>query len=158
MDGATTIDGYEYSSDCIFQVRRSFKNIRKILSGHIHPNNVHGILIFIGEHNEVSIHSSVDDIEIVQRNQLRNYIRKIAEDERASPYDSLRIDRIQRQLSKFQVTNPFVIAPLIADQMRFVKTGIACAKCANLSIQLTRKFITCRCGTPITRCRHVEDN
>lgn len=77
MDGTTTIDGYEYSSDCIFQARRSHKNIRKILSKHIHPCNVHGALIFIGEHNEVIIRSQVDDIEIVQRNQLMKFIRQM---------------------------------------------------------------------------------
>ena len=146
MDGATTIDGYEYSSDCIFQARRSHKNIRKILSGQIHQGNIHGALIFIGEHNEVSIRSQVDDIKIVQRNQLRKFIRKITTDERSTPYDSLRIDRIQRQLNKFRVANPFVIAPLTADQMRSIKTGIRCAHCNSLDTQISRKFVTCPCG------------
>ena len=145
-NGATTIDGYEYSSDSIFQARRSFKNIRKILAGHVHPDNVHGALVFIGENNEVAIHSQVDDIEIVQRNQLMNFIRKIAVDEQTSLYGSLRIDRIQHQLNRFQVANPFVIPSLTADQTRLLHTGITCAYCSSLDTKLTRKFVKCKCG------------
>ena len=145
-NGATILDGYEYSSDSIFQARRSSKNIRKILAGHVHPDNVHGALVFIGENNEVAIHSQVDDIEIVQRNQLMNFIRKIAVVEQASLYGSLHFDRIQRQLNRFQVANPFVIPSLTADQTRLLHTGIACAYCSSLDTKLTRKFIKCKCG------------
>ena len=145
-NGVTTIDGYEYSSDSVFQARRSSKNIRRILSGYIHPDNVHGALIFIGENNEIAIHSHVDDIKIVQRNQLMKFIHQVAEAERASAFESLRIDRIQRQLKKFQVTNPFSMKPLSLEQIHHVKTGISCAQCSSLATQLTRKFAQCTCG------------
>lgn len=145
-DGVTTIDGYEYSTDCIFQARRSFKNIRKILSREIHPDNIHGVLVFIGEHSEVTIHSEIDDIEILQRNQLMKFIRQISATDQNSNFSSLQMRHITNQLNKFQVANPFVIAPITADQMQFVKTGICCAQCANFDTQITRKFVLCPCG------------
>lgn len=145
-DGRTVIDGYEYSSDCIFQARRSFKNIRKILAHHIHPNNIHGALIFIGEHNEVAIHSDVNDIQIVRRNQLKNYIKHVANTERISQSDSLDFASVTRQLKKFQVDNPFVIEPLTDAQMLLVKTGITCFRCNRFNIEVARKFVRCTCG------------
>ena len=105
-----------------------------------------GALVFIGENNEVAIHSQVDDIEIVQRNQLMKFILKIATFEQASLDSSLRIDRIKRHLNRFQVANPFVIPSLTADHMRLMNTGIACAHCSSVDSQLTRKFVKCKCG------------
>lgn len=145
-EGISTIDGVDVNADCIFQARRSFKNIQKLLAPLVGFQQVKGALIFSGEHNEVHIRSRVEDIEIVQRNQLLRFIHKIAEEEDAHYYDEIAITPIIKKLEQVQLANPFTADPLTSEQMKHVRSGIVCAHCSNFNIEITRKYVNCTCG------------
>lgn len=146
-EGLSTIDGADISSNCVFQARRSSKNLRKMLSALVGANNVRGALVFVGANNEVHIQSHVEDIEIVQRNQLMRFVQKIVAEEDAMRYGkSIDVAAVVSRLKQFQTGNPFTFEPVTEEQMMRVRTGIRCADCGRFSVDVSRKFVKCQCG------------
>ena len=146
-EGLSTINGADITSDCVFQARRSSKNLRKMLSALVGAKNVRGALVFIGADNEIHIQSRVEDITILQRNQLMRFVQKIAADEDAMRYGkSIDVGAVVRRLQQFQIGNPFTFEPLTKEQMKLVRTGICCAHCGRFDVDISRKFVKCPCG------------
>lgn len=145
-EGIAKMNGMDINADCVFQARRSFKNIQKLLAPLIGSKNVKGALIFVGEHNEVHIHSRVEDIEIVQRNQLLRFIQKIAQEEDAYYNGEMAIEPVLLKLEKVQRENPFTADPLTSEQMKHVRSGIVCAQCSSFNLEISRKYAKCSCG------------
>src|SRR5699024_11022273 len=101
------INGKKIGHNAIAQAQKVYINIKSILDEASIPVNLQGAVIFIGSHNEVVIHDSIEDIDIVRSTQLRNYIWKIAQEERN--YHGVPIDfqKIIQALNIFKTENPF---------------------------------------------------
>lgn len=145
-EGISSIDGTELTSDCVFQTRRSYKNIRNLIQNDIPRSNVHGVLVFIGEHNNVQMDSNISDINVVKRTGLMRFLQKIALEEQTRPTTKIPFQKISLKLELHAVSNPFIMEPLTPKQIKSLKNGIACAACCGFNVQFTRKFIKCPCG------------
>lgn len=131
----------------ISQAEKSFMNAQN-LCREINPQiNVNGALIFIGEHNQVDIASEVDEIQVVTRNGLRNFIQNIADDEANYPYPPMDTQQILTHFEKQEVLNPFNPSASFQPQdLLSGRRGIYCKKCSLFDIETTRKFVKCKCG------------
>lgn len=145
-NGHSSIDEFELTSDCIFQTRRSYKNIRNILQDEVHPSNVHGVLLFIGEHNDVYIESLIDDIEIVKRSGFMRFIQRIVQDEHAYHGNKISIHKIEEKLLRHAISNPFDLPALTFSETQKLRKGISCCECQSFAVEISRNFITCLCG------------
>lgn len=144
--GISKINDFNISSDSIFQTRRAYTNLVKICQTFSPAIKVSAALVFIGQDNEIDIQPPVADFQVLQRHQLVNAIRKIQLDEQSSRGPQINIQRFIEHLEKYKVENPFQPQPISADQMKGLRKGIYCANCVNFDIQLSKKFMTCRCG------------
>ena len=145
-NGHSSIDDRELTSDCVFQTRRSYKNIRNLLQDEVHPSNVHGVLLFIGEHNDVYIESLIDDIEIVKRSGFMRFIQRIVQDEHSYHGNKISIRKIEEKLLRHAISNPFNLPPLTFSETQNLRKGISCCECQSFAVEISRNFITCLCG------------
>lgn len=145
-DGISRKDGEDFNTNCVFQARRAFKNIRSIIQDDIGFDNVKGALIFIGENNEVNFHSPVDDIQIVRRHQLMRFIQQLAHEEDRSITKAIDFQAVTEKLNAHHIENPFKSDPLTFEEMQSVQPGIVCANCASFDVKISRKFVTCKCN------------
>ena len=144
--GHSYIDGNELTSDCVFQTRRSYKNIRNLVQGEIPRSNVHGVLAFVGEHSDVFVDESVDDIHVVKRSGLKRFIQDIAREDHSFSGRGIPVQKIVRKLEGRAVSNPFQMDPLAKEEVEVLNKGIACSVCRNFDVRITRKFVSCSCG------------
>lgn len=145
-DGLSKMNGEDFNTNCVFQARRASNNMRTILKEQISFKNVNGALIFIGENNEVNFHSQVDDIQIVQRNQLKRFIQNIAYEENRNRRQTIDFERVIENLETHHIENPFILEPLTLEEMQHVRPGIVCAQCGAFNVEIARKFVSCTCG------------
>lgn len=130
----------------IEQVRKNKVDLQNILS-QIYPNiKIEAVVIFVGADNEVEILSEINDIKVINRTQIRNFILQIKNKEERTYQNPLNANKIIQQLHKFEIQNPFMHAPLTPGEMNEIRGGIYCANCYNFNVQLTRLNIKCDCG------------
>lgn len=146
-DGQCVINGRVNKNNCVAQARKAYLNVRDILLKLLSRLNVRGALIFVGTDNMIQINSPVEEIEIVQRNQLRHFITKIAEQENRNTYPTIDQAAVIAHLEKYQVENPYRPNPLTPDEMKELRRGIQCARCGNDNLDIGRaQYIHCPCG------------
>lgn len=129
----------------ITQTKRNIRKLKSILHRIDSTIQVSGTLVFIGEHNSVEIKSSVSDIQIVSRNQFRDFIQKMAAVD-DDVYYPINHQRMIKQLEHFEDMNYFVPKPLESAEMDSLRKGIYCAKCHCFDIELKKLYIHCPCG------------
>src|SRR5699024_3879402 len=76
-EGIVSFNEHKNSGNPIFQTRRNTINLENICLRSSNHGPVQGALILVGADNYTEINSRIDDIEIVDRNQLRHYIQLI---------------------------------------------------------------------------------
>ncbi|HLR91510.1 MAG TPA: nuclease-related domain-containing protein [Atopostipes sp.] len=145
-NGITKIDGIQRNFNPIHQSSRNSTNIKQILIHKFPTLPVEGALIFTGINNKVSIESGIPDIEIIPRNHLMSYIRKVALEERTFNGPPINPADILVQLENLEIQNDFAPVPLTNDEMNKVKKGIYCAHCKKYTIKIKRFEIFCSCG------------
>ncbi len=138
----------------IMQTQRSFRKLKSIIHRLDPTISVTGTLVFIGEHNFINIHSAVSDITILTRDQLRDFILKLAA---ADQYDSqnINVERIIRQLEYYEDENYFVPKPLSDFEMQKLRKGIYCANCQSFEIAISKLYIHCSCGYKESRKKGI---
>lgn len=68
------INGYFMDKHIVMQTVKCKKNLKQILQTVPGNLKVHGVLVFIGEHSRIQIEDPINDIDIVLKNELRDYI------------------------------------------------------------------------------------
>lgn len=120
-----------YSSDITYNTGLCYLNRRKIKQNAVtqlekarftlkdicnerSPNiDVRAIIVFTGIDCEVDIRTSVDDLEVVARNQLKRHIIEIVEKEKQLKCArKLPVDLIIKYVEKYITSNPFLPEPL----------------------------------------------
>jgi ribosomal protein L37E len=145
-DGQCRINGNIYGSNCVFQAERALINLQNICRKISPSVPVKGALIFIGEHNQVTIHSKVNNIQIIMRNQLRNYIRQIAKDEAMSTTTPINVQKIIKKFEELEIINPYGPKAFQPSDLTKAKKGICCARCGSFSLEISKLFVRCSCG------------
>ncbi|MEY8291801.1 nuclease-related domain-containing protein [Carnobacteriaceae bacterium 52-44] len=145
-DGQCRINGNLYGSNCVFQAERAHINLQNICRKISPSIPVKGALIFIGEHNQVSIHSKVNNIQIIMRNQLRDYIRQIAKDEAMSKTTPINVQKMIKKFEELEIINPYGPKAFQPSELTKAKKGICCAKCGSFSLEISKLFVRCSCG------------
>jgi len=145
-NGVCKIDGEKIKTDCIFQARRSYLNMRSICNQIAPGIKVKGALVFIGEDNQVDIQTSVEDIEVLQLTDFREYIKEMLIDDNEGNWLPVSNDALITQFEKFEVKNPYIPEPISENQMAKLKKGIYCAYCHTFDVKITKNYVICDCG------------
>lgn len=140
------INGKKIGHNAIAQAQKVYINIKSILDGASIPVNLQGAVIFIGSHNEVVIHDSIEDIDIVRSTQLRNYIWKIAQEERSYHGAPIDFQKIIQALNIFKTENPFGQDNIPENIKARVHKGILCSHCGSFNLKTNLSYISCKCG------------
>lgn len=150
-DGISKIDNIQRNIHPIHQARRNYKNVQEMVNKVYSNMTVEGALIFSGVDNFVDIQSEVHDLQIVPRNYLYVYIRKIIQEENRFKETPLNTNTLLSQFEKYEIENSFLPEPLSKEEMAKVQKGIYCANCKSYNVQIKRYTITCKCGFIETR-------
>lgn len=150
-NGRCYYNNNETTINPIEQVRKnkvSLENILKKLYPHL---KVQAVVIFTGDDNDVEIHSKTEDIQIINRIQIRNFILQIKTLETKSTGLVLNPTKIVNVLNEYEIINPFMQEPLTPDEMKCIRGGIYCANCHNFNLKSSRFYYECKCGLSESR-------
>lgn len=139
------LNGRTLSDNCITQAKRNFRKVKSIVQEVSPTLNVYGSIVFIGENNSVEINSEVTDISVIRRNELKQFITKMAQDE---SYHRRKINAnpLLSQFNKYEDTNPFIPKPIDEATFNLLRKGIHCAKCKSFNLTIKKFSIHCGCG------------
>lgn len=155
-NGTCLINGRNNKNNCIAQARKAYLNLRDIIQKYARNIKTEGALIFVGIDNMVDIKSPVEDIQVIQRNQLRHFIQKIAEQEQIKAYRPIDKFALIQHLEAQQVSNPYFPKPLTLGEMTEIKKGIYCAHCHSFDVEVGKsQYISCPCGFSEPRDRAI---
>ena len=146
-NGLSKLNNRELSVNPIYQTRKATMKVRELVCSRFSNVKVHGVLIFVGIDSEIKIASDVRDIEIVQRHELRGFIEKISAEEVNGRRESVNPNQIIKLIRKHLTENPYPVEPPSAEVLDGLQKGIFCERCANSTVNVTKKFVKCSCGT-----------
>ena len=139
------MNGSRMKENCIQQAEKSLLNLQDICRQLDRSISAKGALLLVGEHNEASIQSSVDGIEVKMRYQLRNYIQEIARLEEAEYHKSYDIRRLLDHFEKREKENPFgPHKSYTPEEVLEGKRGIYCDECGTYEVESSRKLLKCK--------------
>lgn len=142
-----TINGNESSKHPITQGQNLVINLNKILQKSSNQLYVSGVVTFVGADNIVNIYDELTNIDVVRRNELRNYIWKIGNEERYSNGYPIDMEQILKAIDQYEVPPPHPPEKDIpAEVFQNVRGGICCCYCGNFDLKTTTRYIYCECG------------
>ena len=146
-NGQCFLGGEKIGHNPSSQAQKVFVNFQQLLSNSFHQVPIETAVIFAGEHCEVRIHDEIQDVKILQLNQVRDYVWKIAADERLYYGDPIDVGRVQLILEKNKGKNYYLPKPISPEMAARIRKGVMCSHCGNFDIDATKAIITCaRCG------------
>lgn len=145
-NGVTKINNQIISGNPINQARRNTINLQDICKMYSDKVEVYGALILIGEDNYAEIKSEISDIDIIQRNQIKYYIQKIAEKEKIYNKQPINKKRLLNHLEKFEMDRYYKPEQIEKDVIEGLRKGINCLNCNSFNIDIRRKRVRCLCG------------
>lgn len=138
-------NGMKRAHNPVGQTQKVVINIQNIARQNNLPVTLKGVLVFTGPHFTLAVQDSVEDVDILTANQLRNYIYEIKRDERNSrvKFDE---EAFMNILGKYETANPFPAENLygvLGDQIR---KGVMCCHCGSFDVETNKTYVTCGCG------------
>ena len=149
-NGQCYLGGEMIGHNPISQAQKVFVNFRQLLGNSFYQVPIETAVIFAGEHCEVSIHDEIQDVKILQLNQVRDYLWKIAADERLYYGDPIDVGRVQQILETNKGENYYLPKPISREMEARIRKGVMCSHCGHFDIDASRAIITCG------RCRMQE--
>lgn len=144
--GDSYFNGKELNSNIVQQIRNAYMNMKNICGKFSSKIPVKGILVFIGENNQVTIQSEVKNISILTLTDLYDFIKNIAREEQQSPFPQINVGKLIAHLEKFETPNNYLPIPLSAEQLQNAKRGIHCSRCLRYDVKIKRNYVECACG------------
>lgn len=138
-------DGILLPDNVFTQAKRNFRKVKDLIRKSHSTLKVEGAIIFIGEHNTVTIDSPVTDIKVLRRNELKKYISNFAEMEK-NYFQEIDYGPFIRNLETYEVINTIVPEPINEASFKKLRKGIYCAKCQNFNVSIKKFSIHCSCG------------
>ena len=139
-------NGRKIGHNAINQAQKSYINFQKILRQNQLNIPVTGALIFTGIDCEITVHDEVDDLKIVTRNQLRNFIWQIRNNERNYSKSRIDIEYLKQILENHEINNPFLPEPISDETSFLLKKGIRCSQCNSFELDTSKVYVSCKCG------------
>lgn len=149
-NGQCYLGGEMIGHNPISQAQKVFVNFRQLLGNSFYQVPIETAVIFAGEHCEVSIHDEIQDVKILQLNQVRDYLWKIAADERLYYGDPIDVGRVQQILETNKGENYYLPKPISREMEARIRKGVMCSHCGHFDIDASKAIITC------DRCRMRE--
>lgn len=145
-EGKCYYNKFETSINPVEQARVCMVNLKNMLSKKYRNIQVKSAVIFTGDDNDIQIKSHVQDIDIINRTQILNYIRQIADEEKSSRTHRITADDLIRSLAPYEIPNPYSLAPLTDEELSHIIGGIYCTNCLSYDVKTLKLWITCSCG------------
>lgn len=151
------LNGEDFRFHPILETQYMTMDTKETLEWHNYSLNIEGTLIFIDKHSEAQPLYPPDypydyfgSIEMITSNQVRGYIKRIAEEEKDHSGPSINDKRrIIKQLEKVEhiAKNYKDDKPEITEEIKNqVRTGICCSHCESFDLDMSRTYISCSCG------------
>lgn len=145
-NGQCYLGGKKIGHNPISQAQKVFVNFQQLMRNSYYQIPIETAVVFAGEHCEVCVHDEIQDIKILQLNQVRDYIWKIATDEKLYYGDPIDVHRVQRILEKNKGENYYLPNPISPEMENRIRKGIMCNQCGNFDIDPSKAIISCsRC-------------
>lgn len=148
-NGICRVKNKKVKNSPVAQARKNFLNLKKICNEFSPHIQVKGALILTSVDQEAEIQSPVEDIEVILRNNLRKYIREIADEERkAQVYGHIDKEGLIQYFEQYEIMNPNLACPITDDEMTNLRKGICCANCGSFDLDFNNreKYVKCSCG------------
>ena len=99
----------------------------------------------VGEHNDVRIHSKIEEIECKTRYQIRNYIQEIARFEKEYYQKPLDTYPLLNHFEKYETLNPFGPRESYSpEEVLDGRLGLYCRRCGTYDVESSLKFVKCK--------------
>ena len=147
-DGICFVNDKRLKNSPVAQTRKNFINLKNICS-EFSPNiQVKGALIMTNIDQKVDIQSTIEDIEVVPRNSIREYIKKIVNEEHNATNTIDDKEGLIQYFEQYEIINPNLPSSLGDDAFASLRKGIYCGNCGsfNLNFNSRKKYINCDCG------------
>lgn len=153
-NGQCYLGGEKIGHNPISQGQKVFVNFETVMRQSYYQVPLETAVIFAGEHCEVRIHDKIQDVKVLQLNQVREYIWKIAAEEKFYHGDSIDVPRIQHILEKNRGENYYLPKPISAETESRIRKGVMCSNCGSFDINPSKAIISC----PHCRTREPREN
>lgn len=150
-NGKCFFENTETKLNPIEQVRANKVDLQRILGTRYPQLQVKAAAVFAGDDNEVTIQTPVEDIRIVSRTGIKDFIKNIAREDWNHPAPRLDPSEILAWLQPYEIQNPFMPDPLTPREMTHIAGGIRCANCHSDKLQTSKLYVTCSCGLSESR-------
>lgn len=145
-NGQCSSRGVDITYNPINQANNALTHLRNLTRKFSSAIDVRGVLVFIGEHNQVFIQDDIDYIEILECNEVYDFIQEMVREENRSGKYSINIDKLVQHYKRHEVPHPYPPKAYTSKLLDFARTGFSCARCASFDITVTRSHIICPCG------------
>lgn len=139
-------NGQKIGHNAISQTQKSYINFMNFLRQNKINVPVTGVLLFTGIDCEVTIHDEIDDLQIVTRNQLRNFIWKIKHIDRNYSSNRVDVDEVIHIMECYEAHNPFLPDSISDNLVSRIQKGIRCSHCQSFEVDASKMYISCKCG------------
>ncbi len=140
------LDGKLIGHNAISQAQKSSINLQTILQQENINIKTKNVLVFTGEFCQVDIKDDVQDLDIIMRHQLRDYIRKIREYEQSTLRTTVNQQSVIEILNKYKVASPQFHEPIPGEILNRLKTGLLCPECSSLATFNGKMYMYYECG------------
>lgn len=145
-NGNCLINGNKIGYNPIYQAQRATNNLENLVREKFPGVPVQGVLLLVGEHNTVGALEQIGDIQVIMRNEVRNFIWQLVNNERNHQGRSIDKEAILKWLESFETANPFKPAPLDLETSKQLRKGICCSQCGSFDLDTGKTYIRCACG------------
>ena len=139
-------NGQKIGQNAITQAQKSSINFTNCMRKNRLTVPVTGVLLFSGIDCEVTLHDEIDDLQIVTRNQLRNFIWKIKHIDRNYSSNRVDVDEVIHIMECYEAHNPFLPESISDNLVYRIQKGIRCSHCQSFEVDASKMYISCKCG------------
>ena len=145
-DNIGKINEIELSKHPVSQGQNAVLSLKAIFKHLPTPPDVIGSVLFIGADSKVDIQDDVLHLNILLRNDLKDFILDIAQKERAYKGPKMNLNKILKTLSQHEIKNQFPAISLYSKLKQQIQSGIICSHCGSFDLEITKTYVTCKCG------------
>ena len=145
-EGFTLVDGGVLSGNLVEETWMSRCVIEDILYPADSNLPVFTALILMGETPPTPLGTYIEEVPVVTKELLPNYIQNIIAHEASDTNPLMNIERIIKQLECMEIPKPYLPLSYDQDYLERATKGIHCDKCINYHTEITATHVKCPCG------------
>ena len=138
--------GSPNSHNPLSQVQKATTNVQNIFKNLRNSPKIQGVLVFIGEFNQVHLYENTHNIQVVQRNELMDLFWEMKQEERNYMGYSPDKKELLKELARYETVNPYQNQPVSEEVLQLIRRGICCSRCSNFDLEKKDGFYICSCG------------